>query len=459
MNYKGNKEYIELVCELNRKSEHGFLIETFGCQLNENESEKLAGMCLDMGYKKTGKMEDADLVILNTCCVRENAENKVYGHLGILKKLKQDNPELVIAVCGCMMQQEQIVEHIKNSYRHVDLVFGTHNLYMLPELLHKVLGHKERVYEILTDREHIVEGIPMDRQNSVSAWVTVIYGCNNYCSYCIVPYVRGREISRDPGNIINEVKTIAQHDIKEITLLGQNVNSYGRDISENLDFSDLLYRVNGVSGIERIRFMTSHPKDLSDRLIEAIKKCSKVCEHIHLPIQSGSTEVLRKMNRKYTREHYMMLVEKIKTSIPDVSLTTDIIVGFPGETDDDFEQTIDLIEKAGYDSSYTFLFSKRTGTPAADYTNQVPEEIKNKRFKKLLDVQNRISLEKNRALINRVLEVLVEGKSKNNPDAYTGRTRTNKIVNFKSKRDLTGKLVNIKIDKALTWSLEGTIFV
>jgi tRNA-2-methylthio-N6-dimethylallyladenosine synthase len=328
---------------------------------------------------------------------------------------------------------------------------------MLPELLYKVLEHRKRVYEIWNDREYVAEEIPIDREQGARAWVTVMYGCNNYCSYCIVPYVRGREKSRKPDNIINEVKTTAQHNIKEITLLGQNVNSYGRDIDGNIDFADLLYMVNDVSGIERIRFMTSHPKDFSDRLIEAIKNCEKVCEHIHLPIQSGSSEVLRRMNRKYTREHYMMLVEKIRDSIPDVSLTTDIIVGFPGETDEDFEQTVDIIEKVEYDFAYTFLYSERKGTPAANFTDQVSEETKKKRFKKLLEVQNRISMENNRILIGKVIEVFVEGKSKKNQNAYTGRTRTNKIVNFKSGRDLTGKFVNIKIDRALTWSLEGRI--
>jgi tRNA-2-methylthio-N6-dimethylallyladenosine synthase len=434
-----------------------YFIETFGCQMNENDSERLSGILNEMGYVESGVAEESDMIIINTCCVRENAEHKVYGHLGHYKKLKTQNPDMVIAVCGCMMQQDEVVENIKKKYRHVDLVFGTYNLHQFPEYLYNVLTSRKRVIDIWESSGFIAEGLPITRKDNVKAWVTIMYGCNNFCSYCIVPYVRGRERSRLPEDIVREIETLGKQGYKEITLLGQNVNSYGKDLDGDINFAKLLEMINKIDGIERIRFMTSHPKDLSDELIFAMRGLSKVCNHLHLPIQSGSTRILKEMNRKYTKEKYLSLIEKIKKEIPDISLTTDIIVGFPGETDEDFYETIDVLEKVRYDSAYTFLYSKRTGTPAAKNPEQVSEEVKKERFEKLLEVQNRISRELNEEMLHKVEEILVEGVSKSNPHFLTGRTRTNKIVNFQGDSSMIGKMVNIKISKIQTWSLEGVL--
>lgn len=434
-----------------------FSIHTFGCQMNENDSERLAGMLKEMGYIETDKTEESDLILYNTCCVRENAELKVYGHLGALKKLKETNPGLIIAVCGCMMQQKEVVEHIRKKYRHVDLVFGTHNLYKFPELVYSVMQTSKRVFDIWETAGFIAENMPIERKDGIKAWVTVMYGCNNFCSYCIVPYVRGRERSRSLEDIVNEVKELGKQGYKEITLLGQNVNSYGKDLSQPVSFAELLRSLDKVEGIERIRFMTSHPKDLSDELIKAIRDCKKVCEHLHLPVQAGSTRILHEMNRKYTKEQYLELANRIKEQVPGISLTTDIIVGFPGETEEDFIETLDVMAKVRYDMAYTFLYSKRTGTPAAKNQEQVPEETKKERFDRLIDVQNRISRELNEPMLGKVEEVLVEGLSKSSEDMYTGRTRSNKIVNFKGSKEMVGKLVQVEIEKVQTWSLEGTV--
>ena len=434
-----------------------YKLETFGCQMNENDSERLAGMLSEMGYLEAGKTEDSDLIIFNTCCVRENAELKVYGHLGSLKKLKEQKPDMIIAVCGCMMQQKEVVEHIKKKYRHVDLVFGTHNLYKFPELLYKSINSKKSIIEIQDTTGSIAEGMPIARKDGIKAWVTVMYGCNNFCSYCIVPYVRGRERSRNAAAIIEEAEQIGRNGVKEITLLGQNVNSYGRDIPENKGFAGLLRQLDRVDGIERIRFMTSHPKDLSPEVIEAMMDCKKVCEHLHLPVQAGSSRILEIMYRKYSKEKYLELAAAIKEKIPHISLTTDIIVGFPGETDADFNETLDLLEKVRFDFAYTFLYSKRTGTPAANSPDQISEEVKKERFEKLVQLQNRISKEINEKLLGVEAEVLVEGLSRNSINTFTGRTRTNKIVNFKGTNDLVGKLVKVRIKNIQTWSLEGEI--
>ena len=456
-------QFIDEIKELNYQKEmktgrkKHYYIETFGCQMNEHDSEKLAGMLNEMGYAEGSKMEDSDLIIYNTCCVRENAELKVYGHLGPMKHLKKENPDLIIAVCGCMMQQPEVVEHIKKVYRHVDLIFGTHNLYKFPELLYNAISSNQTVIEIMDSIGLIAEDVPIQRKDGVKAWVTVMYGCNNFCSYCIVPYVRGRERSRELDKIVDEVKMLGQQGIKEITLLGQNVNSYGKDLGGDVTFAKLLAELNKVEGVERIRFMTSHPKDLSDELIYAMRDLDKLCEHLHLPFQAGSTKVLKEMNRKYTKEDYLNLVEKIKKNIPDISLTTDIIVGFPGETEEDFQDTLDVLEKVRFDQAYTFLYSKRTGTPAAKSLNQVPEEVKKERFQRLLEVQNKISKEINDDFLNKKVEVLVEGKSKTNEKNYTGRTRGNKIVNFEGNDQLIGKIVTVKINTVKTWSLEGTL--
>lgn len=432
-------------------------IETFGCQMNENDSERIAGMLSEMGYSECTDRSQSDFIIFNTCCVRENAEQKVYGHLGALKKLKEINPNLIIAICGCMMQEPQVVEHIKKVYKHVDIVFGTHNLYKLPELLNTAISTRKTVVDVWDSTGSIAENMPISRKEKLKAWVTVMYGCNNFCSYCIVPYVRGRERSRGIEEVKNEVELLAKDGFKEITLLGQNVNSYGKDLEQNFTFADLLRELNKIDGIERIRFMTSHPKDLSDDLINAMRDCDKVCEHLHLPVQSGSTKILKDMNRKYSKEQYLDLIKKVREQIPDIGLTTDIIVGFPGETEEDFEETLDVVSKAKYDMAYTFLYSKRTGTPSAKNPNQIPEEVMKNRFDRLLELQNSISLEINNELLGKEVEVLVEGLSKNSKTTYTGRTRQNKIVNFKGSPELVGKLVTVKIDTIQTWSLMGKI--
>lgn len=449
--------FINSVREQFPKADKKYMISTFGCQMNENDSEKLAGMLEYMGYRRTDRLEECDLVLFNTCCVRENAEFKVYGHLGSLKPLKARRPEMVIAVCGCMVQQEEVVGHILNKYGHVDLIFGTHNLHRFPELLYKTFSSDSTVTDISSCDGYIAEGLPIRREHGVKAWLTVMYGCNNFCSYCIVPYVRGRERSRRMPDILDEARLLARQGYREITLLGQNVNSYGLDRNDGSSFAALLRRLEKIEGLERIRFMTSHPKDLSDELIYAMRDCGKVCEHLHLPVQAGSSRILKEMNRKYTREHYFDLVDRIREQVPGISITTDIIVGFPGETEEDFEQTIDLVEKVGFDYAYTFIYSKRTGTPAAQNAEQVSEQVKKKRFDELLKIQNRISAEINGRLEGSVTEILVEGHSKNNIGMMTGRTRTNKIVNFKGSSDLTGKLVSVKIVRAGTWSLDGAL--
>lgn len=432
-------------------------IETFGCQMNENDSERLSGMLSEMGYSECSTRKDSDLIIFNTCCVRENAEQKVYGHLGALKKLKEINPNLIIAICGCMMQQNEVVEHIIRTYKHVDIIFGTHNLYKFPELLNTAVTTGKTVVDVWDSTGSIAENMPILRKDNLKAWVTVMYGCNNFCSYCIVPYVRGRERSRSLEEIRNEVEKLAQEGCKEITLLGQNVNSFGKDLEGDLTFAGLLRELNKVQGIERIRFMTSHPKDLSDELILAMRDCEKVCEHLHLPVQAGSSKILDEMNRKYSKEQYLELIERVKKHIPGIALSTDIIVGFPGETEEDFNETLDVVAKARFDMAYTFLYSKRTGTPAAKSPDQVPEDVKKQRFDRLLELQNKISKEINDELLGKEVEVLVEGLSKSSKTTYTGRTRENKIVNFKGSTELVGKLVKVRIDTIQTWSLLGKI--
>lgn len=450
-------EFIRVIKEANAGALKKYAITTYGCQMNENDSERLAGFLSGMGYTASESEGDADLIIYNTCCVRENAELKVYGHLGALKNLKKRKRGMIIAVCGCMMQQREVVEHIEKKYPHVDIIFGTHNLYRFPELLYGVRAGGGRIVEVQETEGAIAEGLPMERKDGVKAWVTIMYGCNNFCSYCIVPYVRGRERSRRPGDIAEEVRALVKEGYREITLLGQNVNSYGMDSADGLSFAGLLHEINKIEGIYRIRFMTSHPKDLSDSLIEAIRDCEKVCGHLHLPVQSGSSRLLKEMNRKYTREHYLGLGDKLREAVPGISITTDIIVGYPGETEEDFLETLDLIERVRFDFAFTFLYSKRSGTPAARSPEQVPEEIKKRRFDRLVGVQNKISREINEGLLGKSLEVLVEGRSKNSGSTYTGRTGSNKVVNFKGSEELIGKLVSIRIEKVRTWSLVGSV--
>ncbi|HHY82810.1 MAG TPA: tRNA (N6-isopentenyl adenosine(37)-C2)-methylthiotransferase MiaB [Clostridiales bacterium] len=432
-------------------------IVTYGCQMNVHDSEKLAGMLHEIGYAETGQMQEADLILFNTCCVRENAELRVYGNVGALRAYKQANPNSIIGVCGCMMQQPEISDYIRRSFPFVDLIFGTHNLYRFPCLLLQALDSNTTVVEILDSEGAVVEHVPTRRAKGVSAWVTIMYGCNNFCSYCIVPYVRGRERSRHREDILEEVQDLAEEGYKEITLLGQNVNSYGKDLDRQYLFHQLLRDINGVNGIERIRFTTSHPKDLSDELIETMAECKKVCRHLHLPIQSGSNRILKAMNRKYTRENYLQLVEKIKKAMPDISLTTDIIVGFPGESEEDFKDTLDIVEKVRYDSAFTFIYSPRRGTPAAKIKDEIPQEDKKERLARLNELVSSISHEKNKAYLGKNVEVLVEGPSKTKADVLTGRTGTNKTVNFKGDPELIGRFITLRIVEAHVFSLVGEL--
>ncbi|MBQ8827580.1 MAG: tRNA (N6-isopentenyl adenosine(37)-C2)-methylthiotransferase MiaB [Clostridia bacterium] len=430
-------------------------IRNFGCQMNEHDSEKIRGMICAMGYELTDENEDADLIIFNTCCVRENAEEKVFGHLGALKDLKRKYPDTVIAVCGCMTEQPTIVDIIKKKYKNVDLVFGTHNLHRFPELLYRCITGNTRVYETSRTDGEVAEGLPIERDSNIKAWVTVMYGCDNYCSYCIVPYVRGHERSRYAEDIINEIKELEKKGVVEITLLGQNVNSYGKDLENKLTFAQLLDMICRETAIPRIRFMTSHPKDLSDELIDVMARYPNICNQLHLPVQSGSSEILKRMNRRYTKEKYLELVQKVYDRIPGVALSTDVIVGFPGETEEDFEETLDLFKKVRYEMAFTFIYSKRTGTPAASYPDQVADDVVKDRFERLLDVQNKISREINEECVGKTFDVLVEGLSRTSDTHYTGRTEGNKIVNFTCDRDFTGKIIPVKIVSAQTWSLDG----
>ena len=450
---------IKILDELKEKDnvKKHFYIETWGCQMNEEDSEKLSGMLKRVGYTKTENKEDAGIILFNTCCVRENAENKVFGNLGSLKHLKKENPDLIIGICGCMMQQEGMADKILKKFPYVNIVFGTHNAYKFPEYLNRVRTEGVQIKEIFNKETDIVEGLPIDRESSVKAFVTIMYGCNNFCTYCIVPYVRGRERSRKPEDILKEIRELVAQGYKEITLLGQNVNSYGKGLEEDVDFAKLLRMINEIEGLERVRFMTSHPKDLTVDVIMAIKECDKLCEQIHLPVQSGSNSILKKMNRHYTREYYLDLVKKIKEEIPGVTLTTDIIVGFPGETEEDFQETLELVKEVGYSSAFTFIYSRRNNTPADMMLNQVSEEDKHHRFNRLIAAVNERVIAQNKAEEGNILEVLVEGNSKNDAEKLTGRTRTGRLVNFTGENVNVGELVNVKITRAQNFSLIGEV--
>ena len=460
------KQYIEKVKELNNNKNLKYTILTMGCQLNENDSEKLCGMVEKMGYNITQEQKEADLALFNTCCVRENAEDKLFGKLGELKKLKEEKG-IIIAIGGCMMQEKHITDKIKQSYPFVDIIFGTHTLHKFPEDLYKVIEEKRKLEDILDIDGKIYEGLPIKRDSKIKASVTIMNGCNNFCSYCIVPYVRGRERSRQPKDIINEVEDLAKQGYKEITLLGQNVNSYLRvEREKNIPFEEykgvnsfatLLREINKVKGIERIRFVSPHPKDFTDDVIEAIASCEKVCKLVHLPLQSGNTKVLKEMNRKYTKEQYLELVDKMKSKIPNLTLSTDIIVGFPGETDEEFEDTLDVVRKVKFEQVYMFIYSRRVGTPGDKMKNQVPEDVKHKRFDKLkLLVEKQIE-ENNQKYIGTIQKVLVEGTSKNNQDMLTGRTDSNKVIIFEGKKELVGQMAELKIASEHMWYLKGNI--
>ncbi len=457
------KEYISRLAadNLNYATKNGrkrkALTETYGCQQNENDTERIRGMLFEAGFEFTENIYEADLVIYNTCAVRENAEDKVFGRLGILKHIKEEGHDMLIAVCGCMVQQEHITEKIKNVHEHVDLIFGTHALYRMPSLLYEAMQKKGAIIDIEDSEGAIAEDIPILRDFSQKAWVSVMYGCNNFCSYCIVPYVRGRERSRRPEAVINEVKELVKNGCTEISLLGQNVNSYGKDLEENIDFSDLLRMVNDVEGVERIRFMTSHPKDFDDKLIQTMKECEKVCHQMHLPFQAGSDRILKQMNRGYTKAEYLEKISKLKEAIPGISLSTDVIVGFPTETNEDFEHTLDVLREVEFDNIFSFIYSRREGTPAAKLDFVLSEDEIHKNFNKLLEVQNEISKRKNEAYVGRCEKVLVDGASKNDPNMLSGRLESSKVVNFRGDESLVGRYVDVIITEARTWSLNGKL--
>lgn len=430
-------------------------ITTFGCQMNEHDSETIAGMLSELGFSQSPERDSADVVIINTCSVRENADKRFFGTLGQLKHIKKDRPDFTVCVCGCMMQQQHIIDSIKSKYPWVDVIFGTHNIHQFPQLLEKVLEEKKKVIDVWEEGGDMIEGLPAKRLYRHKAFVNIMYGCNNFCTYCIVPYTRGRERSRKAVDILDEVKRLTADGVREITLLGQNVNSYAGD--DGTDFADLIYKLNEVEGLERIRFMTSHPKDLSDKLIQAYKDCGKLCDYIHLPVQSGSSRVLSRMNRKYTKEQYLDLIRKLKEAVPGIAISTDIIVGFPGETERDFQETLDLVEKVEYDSAFTFLYSIRRGTPAEHYENQIPEDVKHERFNRLVETVNTISARKNAAYKGRIEKVLVDGSSKSGEGMLCGRTEGFKLINFSGTPDLCGKLIDVEVTAGKTFSLEGRI--
>ena len=431
-------------------------VVTFGCQMNARDSEKLSGILDKIGFDRSDS-EDADYVIYNTCTVRENANNKVYGRLGGLGNAKKKNPHKRIALCGCMMQEEHVVQKLKESYRFVDLVFGTHNIFKFPELTFRVLsGEDDMIIDIWQGTNEIVEELPVNRKYAFKSGVNIMFGCDNFCTYCIVPYVRGRERSRKPADIIHEIEVMAQDGVKEVMLLGQNVNSYGKGLDEDISFAKLLKEVEKIDGIERIRFMTSHPKDLSDELIDVMASSEKICRHMHLPLQSGSDDVLKRMNRHYTKERYLSLVAKLREKMPDIAITTDIIVGFPGETEEDFEQTVDVVEKARFDSAFTFIYSKRTGTPAATMDPGADEATVKKRFDKLLKQVQKIAAEQAATHTGEIVTVLAEQQNEQDPSLITGRMSNNSTVHFKGDTSCIGSIVNVRLDECKGFYYYGT---
>ena len=459
-------EYIEKIANINKNKNQKYYILTMGCQLNENDSEKIAGMLEKMNYVKTDDIKEADIVVFNTCCVRENAEERLFGKIGEVKKQKE-NKGTIIAIGGCMMQEEHIVNKLKQSYPYVDIIFGTHTLYKFPKDLYISLEENKRIRDIVNIDGEIIEGLPISRNDNLKASVTIMNGCNNFCTYCIVPYVRGRERSRNPKDIIEEVKALAKNGYKEVMLLGQNVNSYLRvEREKNIEFEEyegvnsfatLLIALNKIEGIEKIRFVSPHPKDFTPDVIDAIAKSDKVSKLIHLPLQAGSTKVLRQMNRNYTKEQYLKLVDDIKEKIPNAVFTTDIIVGFPGETEEDFKDTLDVVEKVKYEQVFMFIYSRRVGTRADRMENQVDENIKHERFDRLKALVEGIIDKNNKKYIGSVQKVLVEGVSKNNENMLTARTDSNKVVVFEGNKDLIGKMIDINITEDHLWYLQGKI--
>lgn len=457
------KEYMKkaaaYVAELEAQIGHKPLccVTTFGCQMNARDSEKLSGILTEIGYELTESEEDTDFVIYNTCTVRDNANQRVYGRLGFLNSMKRKKPHLRIALCGCMMQEPAVIEKIKKSYRFVDLIFGTHNIFKFAELLVTMFENQEMIIDIWQETDQIVEELPVNRKYPYKSGINIMFGCNNFCSYCIVPYVRGRERSRDPKEIIQEIEKLVADGVVEIMLLGQNVNSYGKTLEHPVTFAQLLQEVEQIEGLKRIRFMTSHPKDLSNELIEVMKNSKKICRHLHLPVQAGSDRILKAMNRRYTKKQYLALVAKIKTAMPDISLTTDLIVGFPGETLEDVEETIDIVQKVQYDNAFTFIYSKRTGTPAAAMENQVPEEVVKEGFDKLLKVVQDTAKDRAARLKGSVMEALVEEVNEQDASLMTGRLSNNMLVHFPADRSLIGQLVMVSLDECHGFYYTGHI--
>lgn len=434
-----------------------FLIRTYGCQMNEHDTEVMAGILTEMGYESTNDTHDADIILLNTCAIRENAANKVFGEIGHLKPLKLEKPDLILGVCGCMSQQETVVNRIMEKHQHVDLIFGTHNIHRLPELIKESFFSKEKVVEVWSKEGDIIENLPKVRHGKIKAWVNIMYGCDKFCTYCIVPMTRGKERSRRPEDIIQEVRHLAANGYQEITLLGQNVNAYGKDFDDmTYGLGELMNELHKID-IPRIRFTTSHPRDFDERLIEVLAQGGNLLDHIHLPVQSGSSEVLRRMNRKYTREDYLTLVANIRKAMPNATLTTDIIVGFPNETAEQFEETMTLMEEVGFEAAYTFIYSPREGTPAAAREDNVPMEEKKERLQRLNELVNRQSAESMKKLKGTVVKVLVEGESKKDPHILAGYTERNKVVNFKAPKSMIGKIIDVKITETRTWSLNGEL--
>lgn len=434
-----------------------FLIRTYGCQMNDHDTEVMAGILTEMGYESTDDTNDADIILLNTCAIRENAANKVFGEIGHLKPLKLEKPDLILGVCGCMSQQENVVNRIMKKHQHVDLIFGTHNIHRLPELIKESFFSKEKVVEVWSKEGDIIENLPKVRHGKIKAWVNIMYGCDKFCTYCIVPMTRGKERSRLPQDIIQEVRHLAANGYQEVTLLGQNVNAYGKDFEDtSYRFGDLMDDLHKID-IPRVRFTTSHPRDFDDHLIEVLAQGGNLLDHIHLPVQSGSSDVLRRMNRKYTRDSYLELVKKIRQSIPNATLTTDIIVGFPNETDEQFEETMTMVEEVGFEAAYTFIYSPREGTPAAAREDDVPMEVKKERLQRLNELVNSQASESMSAYQDQVVKVLVEGESKKDPEVLAGYTEKNKVVNFKGPQSIIGKIIDVKITETRTWSLNGVM--
>lgn len=431
-----------------------YYLRTYGCQANERDSETIRGMCEALGYLPVNEPDNADLIIHNTCAIRENAEQKVFGELGNLRKLKYENPDLIFVVCGCMAQEEKVVERILKTYPHIDVVFGTHNIHRFPSLLYQAIFNKERVIEVYSTEGEVFENLPVRRVQNTKAWVNIMYGCDKFCTYCIVPYTRGKERSRLKEDILAEIDTLIDEGYKEVTLLGQNVNAYGKDLGIDYDFANLLEDVS-LKNIERVRFMTSHPWDFSDQMIDIMAKENNIMPFLHLPLQSGDSDILKIMGRRYTVEDYMNLYRRLKAKMPNLALSTDIIVGFPNETEEQFQHTLDVVNEIHYDNAYTFIYSPRPGTPAANMEDNVPLDVKRERLQRLNAKVNEFALERSKAMVGQIVKVLVDGPSKKNPNIYSGYTENNKLVNFATEKDVTGQVISVKIKQANTWTLKG----